>query len=92
MLAYGFPLLSVAWAVVIFFAIATVFFTVIRALSTTSRAVTIPAGRRQAGPWSSSPIILPLLGRLIYLLDTLISLIAHPPRCDRTHSRSITRS
>ena len=66
MLAYSFPLLSVAWAIFIFFAIATVFFTVIWAF-VDNFARRDHSGWAKAG-WALVIIILPLLGTLIYLI------------------------
>ena len=66
MLAYSFPLLSVFWSILIFFVMATVFFTVIWAFIDNFRRRDHHGGAK-AG-WALVIIILPLLGTLIYLI------------------------
>ena len=66
MLAYSFPLLSVFWSILIFFVMATVFFTVIWAFIDNFRRRDHSGGAK-AG-WALVIIILPLLGTLIYLI------------------------
>jgi hypothetical protein len=65
MLAYSYPLLSIAWTIIIFFAVFTVFFTVIWAFIDNFRRRD-HSGWAKAG-WALIIIILPLLGTLIYL-------------------------
>lgn len=66
MLAYDFPLLSVAWSIFIFFLMAAVFFTVIWAFIDDFRRPD-HSGWAKAG-WALLIIILPLLGTLIYII------------------------
>jgi len=66
MIAYSFPLLSVFWAICIFFFIASVFFAVIWAFIDNFRRRD-HSGWAKAG-WALIIIILPLLGTLIYLI------------------------
>jgi predicted PurR-regulated permease PerM len=66
MLAYTYPLLSVFWSIFIFFAIATVFFTVIWAFIDNFRRKDHHGGAK-AG-WALLIIILPLVGTLFYMI------------------------
>jgi Phospholipase_D-nuclease N-terminal len=66
MLAYSFPLLSLFWAFLWFFMLASVFFAVIYSFIDNFRRHD-HSGWAKAG-WALAIIILPLLGTLIYII------------------------
>jgi Phospholipase_D-nuclease N-terminal len=66
MVGYDFPLLSLCWAFIVFFFVATVFFTVIWAFIDNFRRHDHSGGAKAL--WALIIIILPLLGTLIYLI------------------------
>jgi len=66
MLVYTYPILSFIWMMIVFFFLATVFFTVIWAFIDDFRRRD-HSGWAKAG-WALLIVILPLLGTLIYLI------------------------